>query len=105
MGGSAQSKFLTAPTPANASASASSSGRGTSIDERIEASKRHWSQLTKSNSTLDKEEVAAEIEKEFRNWQRHPTWGHFFQTFGYDLGVYQRLGELVVGETASEVSL
>lgn len=98
MGGSAQSKFLTAPAPANASAPASSSGRGTSIDERIAASQCHWSELTESDSTLGEEEVAAENEKEFRNSQRHPVWGAFFQTFGYSLGVYESLGELVVGE-------
>jgi serine/threonine protein kinase len=42
--------------------------------------------------------VAAENEKDFRNCQRHHVWGTFFQTFGYDLGVRESLGELVMGE-------
>jgi hypothetical protein len=39
----------------------------------------------------------------FMSLQLHATWGNFFRTFGYDLGIgFQSSGELKVGEKFAE---
>jgi hypothetical protein len=82
------------------------SGERTGIaerDERIQRSQVHWSQLSESALDLD-EELAAEIDNiaVFKSLQLHPTWGHFFRTFGYDFGIWGSSGELEVGEKFAE---
>jgi serine/threonine protein kinase len=72
-----------------------------SVEEQIERSKSHWSELAEMDSD---DEAVAEIDnvEVFRTLQLHPTWGFFFQTFGYDLGIYRSCGELEVGEKFAE---
>ncbi|KAG0586750.1 hypothetical protein KC19_2G114200 [Ceratodon purpureus] len=97
--------------PAN---SGSSMERNGSVEESIERSKSHWSEVVKldrrnfhklSKYFYDKEK--ADNRKVFRELQSHPTWGEFFTTFGYHLGtpypgrpgyVIGSMGELVMGE-------
>ncbi|KAG0587193.1 hypothetical protein KC19_2G147200 [Ceratodon purpureus] len=82
-----------------------------SVEEQIERSKVHWSTLAEHSSSgliaEDESDCEAEAEvsnvREFMELQRHPTWGGFFQTMGYDLGnLWKSLGELVVGEKFAE---
>ncbi|KAG0603162.1 hypothetical protein M758_10G070900 [Ceratodon purpureus] len=88
-----------------------SSGFVSAVEEQIERSKTHWSTLADGRSGAgmaededDEGECEAEEsnKQEFMQLQRHPTWGHFFVTFGYDLGICEREGELVVGEKFAE---
>ena len=76
------------------------------VQDRIKHSKRHWSQLSEPHFNAEglEEEVSAEIDNReaFRTLQLHPKWGSFFQTFGYDLGVYGSFGELEVGAKFAE---
>jgi serine/threonine protein kinase len=69
----------------------------------IEKSRAHWSTLADQSGCVEGEEVAevSNVE-EFLALQRHPTWGGFFQTFGYDTEVYVRDGELELGEKFAE---
>jgi hypothetical protein len=72
-------------------------------DERIQHSRVHWSQVSEAAVDLD-EEGSTEMDNRevFKSLQRHPTWCHFFKTFGYDLGVWGSQGELEVGEKFAE---
>ncbi|KAG0559055.1 hypothetical protein KC19_10G075300 [Ceratodon purpureus] len=83
------------------------------VEEQIERSKAHWSTLADGPSgagTVEEEDGEGDCEaeesnvREFMQLQRHPTWGGFFQTFGYKLdnGRYPSQGELVVGEKFAE---
>ncbi|KAG0625437.1 hypothetical protein M758_2G055200 [Ceratodon purpureus] len=105
--------------------SGSSMERNESVEEIIERSKSHWSEVVKLDRNIfhnlfkyfyDQEKADYRKEKEdnrkvFRELQSHPTWGYFFKTFGYDLGVpapgmpgYVRgsSGELVLGDKFAE---
>ncbi|KAG0559131.1 hypothetical protein M758_10G080300 [Ceratodon purpureus] len=107
MGGSGESQYLTAPASATTSSSFVSA-----VEEQIERSKTHWSTLADgpSGACMAEDEGEGECEAEesnkldFMQLQRHPTWGHFFVTFGYEFynGRYKRMGELVVGEKFAE---
>lgn len=75
------------------------------VEEQIERSKAHWSVLADPSSCVEGEEVAEVSNfEEFKDLQSHPTWGGFFQTFGYELdgSRYLRTGELEVGEKFAE---
>lgn len=96
MGGSSHSEYVTAfatatehattASPAFGSACSESmlerteSGKGRSVEELIDHSKSHWSQV---ESDSDEDEVA-EISnvKVFRRLQMHSKWGPFFCTLG-----------------------
>ena len=119
MGGSCGSAHVTAlaneteyATTSSAPASASAPGvsttrtkmgrperakRSTNVEEQIDRSKCHWSEVVQSDCD-DDEAGAAEIEnvEVFRTLQLHPSWGSFFCTFG-DGGMNDE-GELVIGE-------
>ncbi|KAG0504301.1 hypothetical protein KC19_10G073100 [Ceratodon purpureus] len=90
-----------------------SSGFVSAVEEQIERSKTHWSTLAdgRSGAGMAEDEdgegdsEAEESNKhEFVQLQGNPTWGHFFNTFGYELenGRYPSQGELVVGEKFAE---
>jgi hypothetical protein len=108
------SEYVTALAPGSEHASTSCStflsARGesvelASVEQQIQQSMRHWSQLTEPDSTsLEEDTAATEIENRevFRELQSHPVWGGFFKTFGYDLGIRGSSGELVVGEKFAE---
>jgi len=68
---------------------------GRSVEDEIERSKVHWSQLTKHNND-NNEVVEVSNEEVFKSLQRHPTRGRFFYTFG-DGGIHD-VGDLVLGE-------
>ncbi|KAG0586035.1 hypothetical protein KC19_2G058500 [Ceratodon purpureus] len=102
---SASSSFVTALGSESVLESGKCSSDETS--KRIETSKSHWSEL--SEAAFDDGAVELDNKKVFRELQSHPTWGLFFLTFGYNLGVpypgmpgYVRgsSGELVMEEKA-----
>ena len=122
---SSELEFRTAPAPASASATSAScsnpleyfsarrestgmgesgvrGGRPRSIDEQIELSKSHWSQLADSVCSSTDEDVAADNMAAFEELQRHPSWGLFFKTFGYDTEVRYSSGTMEVGEKFAE---
>ncbi|KAG0559070.1 hypothetical protein KC19_10G076800 [Ceratodon purpureus] len=74
------------------------------VEEQIERSKSHWSTLADRLSEEEDGEAEKSNKQEFMELQRHPTWGNFFTTFGYRLGIEGRYshGELVVGEMFAE---
>jgi serine/threonine protein kinase len=75
------------------------------VEEQIERSKAHWSMLADPSSCVEGEEVAEVSNfEEFKDLQSHPTWGGFFQTFGYELDgcSFECMGELEVGEKFAE---
>lgn len=80
-------------------------GDGSSIEEQIERSKTHWSEVAYSDSDIDQDEeeaVKADNEEVFKALQMHPRWGTFFATFGHHYGVRGSSGELVVGKKFAE---
>ncbi|KAG0559157.1 hypothetical protein M758_10G081600 [Ceratodon purpureus] len=100
MGGSGESEYFTAPASATTSSSFVSA-----VEEQIERSKAHWSTLVdQSEYSDDDEDCVAEVSnvKEFMELQRHPIWGTFFQAFSDNMGVWKKMGELVVGEMFAE---
>ncbi|KAG0625472.1 hypothetical protein M758_2G058200 [Ceratodon purpureus] len=127
MDASSSSQNVTAPTtlgehaiisasPLSAPANSGSlMEKNESVEESIERSKSHWSEVVKLNRSIfhklskyfyDKEK--ADNRKVFRELQSHPTWGLFFITFGYDLETtvpgrpILGVGELVIGEKFAE---
>ncbi|KAG0625852.1 hypothetical protein M758_2G084500 [Ceratodon purpureus] len=72
-----------------------------SVEEQIEQSKSHWSQVVMSDTISDEEEVADNL-REFEQLQSHSTWGSFFRTFGYDTKVSPSSGELEIREKFAE---
>jgi serine/threonine protein kinase len=69
------------------------------VEEQIKRSKAHWSTLADQSGCMEsEEEEEAEVSnvQVFLALQRHPSWGGFFQTFGYELdgGIYRSMGEL-----------
>jgi hypothetical protein len=63
------------------------------VDDEIESSKDHWSELDETNSIED-EQVEMDNRKLFMTLQSHPSWGGFFTIFGED--------ELAMGEKFAE---
>ncbi|KAG0559079.1 hypothetical protein KC19_10G077300 [Ceratodon purpureus] len=108
-----KSEYVTLPAN-EADHTTTSSSFVSAVEEQIERSKSHWStladgQVDQSSSGfggLGEDDCVAKESNvlEFMELQRHPTWGGFFQTFGYefDNSRYRRLGELVVGEKFAE---
>ncbi|KAG0603225.1 hypothetical protein M758_10G076800 [Ceratodon purpureus] len=120
-----KSEYVTLPAN-EADHTTRASGFVSAVEEQIERSKSHWSTLAdQSSSGLAEEEADGQVDQsssgfgglgvddcvakesnvlEFMELQRHPTWGGFFQTFGYEFenSGYKRLGELVVGEKFAE---
>ena len=93
----------------HATAPASEAGCATAfysaVEEQIERSKSHWSTLVDKSECMEGEgEAEVDNVEVFKALQWHPTWGTFFQTFGYELngGRYRRVGELVMGEKFAE---
>ncbi|KAG0586014.1 hypothetical protein KC19_2G056700 [Ceratodon purpureus] len=83
---SASSSFLTAL----GSESVLESGKCSSDverEQRIENSRSHWSVVKATVISDGDGAVEEDNRKVFRELQSHPTWGEFFTTFGYDLGV------------------
>jgi serine/threonine protein kinase len=83
------------------------SGERTQIaerEERVRHSQVHWSQVSEASLDLDEERAGEMDNREvFKSLQLHPTWGKFFITFGYHLGIGRRnSGELKVGEKFAE---
>jgi serine/threonine protein kinase len=77
----------------------------TALEEEIERSRAHWSTLADQSGSVEiEEEEVAEVSnvEVFLALQRHPSWGSFFATFGYDTEVYKRDGELEFGEKFAE---
>jgi serine/threonine protein kinase len=75
------------------------------LEEEIERSRAHWSTLADQSGSVEiEEEEVAEVSnvEVFLALQRHPSWGSFFATFGYDTEVYKRDGELEFGEKFAE---
>ncbi|KAG0603244.1 hypothetical protein M758_10G078300 [Ceratodon purpureus] len=91
-----QSGGASASTPSN---------NESSVQQQIERSKVHWSTLADQSSSCegDGEEGKGDCDaeesnkQEFMQLQRHPTWGGFFRTFGYENDT-----KLVVGEKFAE---
>ncbi|KAG0587580.1 hypothetical protein KC19_2G174600 [Ceratodon purpureus] len=73
-----------------------------SVEQQIEQSKSHWSQLTEFDSDFSDENVKADNMKVFLALQSHPRWGMFFQTFGYDTKVFWSSGRLTIGHKFAE---
>jgi serine/threonine protein kinase len=76
------------------------SGECTSVEQQIEHSKLHWSEVG-DYCDSDEEEVAEVSNVEvFKVLQMHPLsqWGNFFFTFGYDLGILPSYGADVKGK-------
>ncbi|KAG0603236.1 hypothetical protein M758_10G077700 [Ceratodon purpureus] len=112
-----QSGGASASTPSNTASTPNTIGEcsnSMSVEQQIERSKTYWStlvdgQVDQSSSGfggLAEDDCVAKESNvlEFLELQRHPTWGGFFQTFGYEFenSGYKRLGELVVGEKFAE---
>ncbi|KAG0588648.1 hypothetical protein KC19_2G259200 [Ceratodon purpureus] len=77
--------------------------RAESVEQRIEQSKSHWSQLTEFDSDFsDEEDVEADNMEVFLALQSHPTWCHFFKTFGYDTEEWKSSGSLEIGHKFAE---
>ncbi|KAG0585507.1 hypothetical protein KC19_2G017500 [Ceratodon purpureus] len=79
-----------------------SSELSTSVEQQIEHSKSHWSQVADYCDSDDERVAEIDNVEVFKELQRHPIWGDFFVTFGYDLGICESLGELEVGEKFAE---
>jgi serine/threonine protein kinase len=80
-------------------------GGGTSIEEQIERSRSHWSEVAQVESDIDEDDeeaVRADNIQVFKALQLHPTWGTFFATFGHDFGIRGSSSELVMGEKFAE---
>ncbi|KAG0602912.1 hypothetical protein M758_10G051000 [Ceratodon purpureus] len=84
--------------------SPTTSGYISAMEVQIERSKAHWSTLPCMGEEEGEGDCEAEESNvlEFMHLQRHPTFGGFFCTFGYELGIQKSQGELVVGEKFAE---
>ena len=99
------SKYVTALAPEREEGSTSSAAYATAVQQQIEQSKRHWSLVTPSSLSdcpSTDEDVAADNLAAFEELQRHPSWCHFFRTFGYDTKVWCSSGTMEVGEKFAE---
>ena len=105
MDGAGNSEYVTALAPEREEGSTSSAAYATAVEQQIERSKRHWSLVTPSSLSdcpSTDEEVAADNLAAFEELQRHPSWGLFFQTFGYETEVCYSAGTMEVGEKFAE---
>ncbi|KAG0625194.1 hypothetical protein M758_2G035200 [Ceratodon purpureus] len=91
--------------------SGSSMERNESVEESIERSKSHWSEVVKSDPSITDDELVKDNRAVFRELQSHPIWGGFFRTFGYTLEtpvagmpgyIHVSSGKLIVGEKFAE---
>ncbi|KAG0624960.1 hypothetical protein M758_2G016900 [Ceratodon purpureus] len=80
-----------------------SSKLSTSVEQQIEHSKSHWSQVADYCDSDDERVAEIDNVEVFKDLQRHPIWGgSFFITFGYDLGIWGSFGELELGSKFAE---
>ncbi|KAG0588704.1 hypothetical protein KC19_2G263000 [Ceratodon purpureus] len=105
--GSAAEDAASSPSPHLANRSASNYLVGEvpseSVEQQIEQSKSHWSDLRVFDSDcIEEEDVEADNMEVFLALQSHPTWGVFFYTFGYDTEVWKRAGSLEMGHKFAE---
>ncbi|KAG0554775.1 hypothetical protein KC19_12G117800 [Ceratodon purpureus] len=99
------SEFVTALGRELEPATTSTTAFVTALEERIERSKSHWSELTQPSDCISVEEEAAiklQNEELFKTLERHPEWGTFFKTFGDSSEVWESVGLLEVGEKFAE---
>ncbi|KAG0554773.1 hypothetical protein KC19_12G117600 [Ceratodon purpureus] len=99
------SEFLTALGREHDQATTSAPVFVTALEERIERSKSHWSELTQPSQCLSLEDEAAiklENEELFKTLERHPEWGEFFYYFGDHTKVLGSMGLLELGEKFAE---
>ncbi|KAG0554771.1 hypothetical protein KC19_12G117400 [Ceratodon purpureus] len=95
------SEFVTALGREHDQATTSAPVFVTALEERIERSKSHWSELTQPSECLSVgEEAAIKLENEelFKTLENHPEWGEFFYYFGDHSKVLGSQGLLEVGE-------
>lgn len=98
MDAASEPEYVTALAPEREQATASSSSVFvTAVEQQIERSKRHWSQLAEPHSnSIDEEEAAAIDNRQvFESLETHPEWGEFF----WGLHNFE---ELKVGEKFAE---
>ncbi|KAG0588681.1 hypothetical protein KC19_2G261100 [Ceratodon purpureus] len=105
--GSAAEDAASSPSPHLAGRSASNYLVGEvpsdSVEQQIEQSKSHWSDLRVFDSDcIEEEDVEADNMEVFLALQSHPIWGVFFYTFGYDTEVWKRAGSLEIGHKFAE---
>ncbi|KAG0588652.1 hypothetical protein KC19_2G259700 [Ceratodon purpureus] len=104
--GSAAEDAASSPSPHLANRSASNYLVGEvsseSVAQQIEQSKSHWSDLRVFDSDCIEEDVEADNMEVFLALQSHPTWCHFFRTFGYDTEVAYSDGSLEIGHKFAE---
>ena len=105
MDAASDSEYGTALAPEREQGSTSSAAYASAVEQQIEQSKRHWSLVTPSSLSdcpSTDEDVAADNMAAFEELQRHPSWCHFFKTFGYDTEVCYSAGTMEVGEKFAE---
>ncbi|KAG0588629.1 hypothetical protein KC19_2G257400 [Ceratodon purpureus] len=105
--GSAAEDAASSPLPHLANRSASNYLVGEvsseSVEQQIEQSMLHWSQLTDFDSAcIDEEDVEADNMKVFLALQSDPSTRDFFQTFGYDTEEWESVGSLEMGHKFAE---
>ncbi|KAG0599020.1 hypothetical protein M758_12G120800 [Ceratodon purpureus] len=99
------SEFVTALGRELEPATTSTTAFVTALEERIERSKSHWSELTQPSQCISLEEEAAikhENEELFKTLKCHPEWGEFFYYFGDHTKVLGSMGLLELGEKFAE---
>jgi serine/threonine protein kinase len=79
MDASSESEYVTALAPESEHATASSSGFVSALEEQIERSKSHWSELAEPDlNSVDEEAAAIDNRKVFKSLETHPEWAEFF---------------------------
>jgi serine/threonine protein kinase len=79
MDASSESEYVTALAPEREHATASSSGFVSALEEQIERSKSHWSELAEPDlNSVDEEAAAIDNREVFKSLEMHPEWGEFF---------------------------
>ncbi|KAG0627604.1 hypothetical protein M758_2G214400 [Ceratodon purpureus] len=74
-----------------------------SVEQQIQQSKSHWSDLREFDSdSSDGKDVKADNMEVFLALQSHPNWGDFFRTFNGVTGVWKRAGSLEIGHKFAE---
>ncbi|KAG0599014.1 hypothetical protein M758_12G120200 [Ceratodon purpureus] len=99
------SEFVTALGREHEEATTSTPAFVTALEEQIERSKSHWSELTQPSQCISLEEEAAiklENEELFKTLESHPEWGEFFYYFGDHTKVLGSMGLLELGEKFAE---
>jgi hypothetical protein len=96
MDASSESEYVIALAPESEHTTASSSGFVMALEEQIERSKSHWSELAEPDlNSIDEEAVAIDNREVFKSLETYPEWGEFF--WGSD-----DFEELKVGEKFAE---